>query len=194
MCNVHTLTCMCACVFVHLCDTCTFVPPNLLHTLYMDMNVQAHVHHVREYATFTVCTCAHTNRNSSFPFTMHVFLPCSTYMHNCTNQCWEVCVTGLWDGGYGIHRGFQHARCSVVNHHGNVLYDSYVAPMDKITNYRTKYSGITPQLLRDGKSVVYPLVIPTTSSAVPWCMWLGLPSSVLTVNPKFPPVHCIYTV
>ena len=59
------------------------------------------------------------------------------------------------------------ARCSVVNHHGNVLYDSYVAPMDKITDYRTKYSGITPQLLRDGESVVYPLVMPTTSSAVP---------------------------
>ena len=42
------------------------------------------------------------------------------------------------------------ARCSVVNHHGNVLYDSYVAPMDKVTDYRTKFSGITPQHLRGG--------------------------------------------
>lgn len=42
------------------------------------------------------------------------------------------------------------ARCSIVNHHGNVLYDSYVAPMDKITDYRTKVSGITPQQLRGG--------------------------------------------
>ena len=42
------------------------------------------------------------------------------------------------------------ARCSIVNHHGNVLYDSYVAPMDKITDYRTKFSGITAQHLRGG--------------------------------------------
>ena len=42
------------------------------------------------------------------------------------------------------------ARCSIVNHHGNVLYNSYVAPMDKIIDYRTKFSGITPQHLRDG--------------------------------------------
>ena len=42
------------------------------------------------------------------------------------------------------------ARCSIVNHHGNVLYDSYVAPMDKITDYRTKFSGIMPKHLRGG--------------------------------------------
>ena len=42
------------------------------------------------------------------------------------------------------------ARCSIVNHHGNVLYDSYVAPMDKITDYRTKFSGITPHHLSKG--------------------------------------------
>ena len=47
------------------------------------------------------------------------------------------------------------ARCSIVNHHGNVLYDSYVAPMDKITDYRTKFSGITPQHLRGGTVMGY---------------------------------------
>ena len=44
------------------------------------------------------------------------------------------------------------ARCSIVNHHGNVLYDSYVTPMDKITDYRTKFSGIMPKHLRGGTS------------------------------------------
>ena len=42
------------------------------------------------------------------------------------------------------------ARCSIVNHHGNILYDTYVAPMDKITDFRTQISGITPRHLRDG--------------------------------------------
>lgn len=40
------------------------------------------------------------------------------------------------------------ARCSLVNHHGNVLYDSFVAPMDTITDYRTSVSGVTPSDLR----------------------------------------------
>jgi hypothetical protein len=65
------------------------------------------------------------------------------------------------------------ARCSVVNHHGNVLYDSYVAPMDKITDYRTKFSGVTPQHLRGGtctctcNTVIYMLQKPTTIITFP---------------------------
>ena len=46
------------------------------------------------------------------------------------------------------------ARCSIVNHHGNVLYDSYVAPMDKIIDYQTEFSRITPQLLRGGTCII----------------------------------------
>ena len=30
------------------------------------------------------------------------------------------------------------AQCSVVNHHGNILYDKYVWPIDTVVNYRTK--------------------------------------------------------
>ena len=43
------------------------------------------------------------------------------------------------------------ARCSIVNHHGNTLYDKYVAPMDVITDYRTAYSGIRPWDLEGGE-------------------------------------------
>lgn len=42
------------------------------------------------------------------------------------------------------------ARACVVNHHGNVLYDSFVAPMDRITDYRTSVSGVLPKHLRGG--------------------------------------------
>ena len=42
------------------------------------------------------------------------------------------------------------ARCSVVNHHGNTLYDRFVAPMEKVTDYRTKVSGVKPRDLIDG--------------------------------------------
>ncbi|KAM4826177.1 apoptosis-enhancing nuclease-like [Thomomys bottae] len=37
------------------------------------------------------------------------------------------------------------ARCSVVSYHGDVLYDKYVRPEMPITDYRTRWSGITRQ-------------------------------------------------
>ncbi len=64
------------------------------------------------------------------------------------------------------------ARCSVVNHHGNILYDSYVAPMDTVTDYRTVYSGVRPQDLKGGKKshnihVYIPISLPPLSISLP---------------------------
>eukprot|EP00039_Didymoeca_costata_P023252 m.6490 g.6490 ORF g.6490 m.6490 type:complete len:337 (-) comp3538_c0_seq1:67-1077(-) len=39
------------------------------------------------------------------------------------------------------------ARCSIVNRYGHVLYDSYVRPKEKVTDYRTWVSGIVPKNL-----------------------------------------------
>ena len=43
------------------------------------------------------------------------------------------------------------ARVSLVNYHGEQLYDSFVLPMEPVTDYRTYVSGITPMLLRDAR-------------------------------------------
>jgi len=40
------------------------------------------------------------------------------------------------------------ARCSIVDYHGNVIYDQHIKPHDKITDYRTKWSGILPSHMR----------------------------------------------
>lgn len=40
------------------------------------------------------------------------------------------------------------ARVSVVNSSGKVLFDSYVAPTQKITDFRTEFSGIRPHHLK----------------------------------------------
>ena len=45
------------------------------------------------------------------------------------------------------------ARVSVVDYDGRQLYDSFVRPLEKITDYRTFVSGITPQLLRSARSL-----------------------------------------
>ncbi|CAH1251286.1 ISG20L2 [Branchiostoma lanceolatum] len=37
------------------------------------------------------------------------------------------------------------ARCSIVSHSGQTVYDKYVKPQHPITDYRTPYSGIRPQ-------------------------------------------------
>lgn len=45
------------------------------------------------------------------------------------------------------------ARVSLVNYHGEQLYDSFVLPKETVTDYRTFVSGITPQLLRSARSL-----------------------------------------
>src|SRR5436190_8611325 len=36
------------------------------------------------------------------------------------------------------------ARVSIVNYYGNVLFDTFVSPTQRVTDWRTKYSGIRP--------------------------------------------------
>ena len=43
------------------------------------------------------------------------------------------------------------ARVSVVNSHGHVVYDSFVAPQEKVVDYRTPVSGVKPADLKNGK-------------------------------------------
>lgn len=43
--------------------------------------------------------------------------------------------------------GNQLARISVVNYDGKVVYDEVVKPKDEITNYATRYSGMTKEVL-----------------------------------------------
>ncbi|VDM33840.1 unnamed protein product [Hydatigera taeniaeformis] len=42
------------------------------------------------------------------------------------------------------------ARVSIVNQFGHVILDVYVRPLERITNYRTNVSGITPYHMRKG--------------------------------------------
>ncbi|KAF1985039.1 hypothetical protein K402DRAFT_413487 [Aulographum hederae CBS 113979] len=44
----------------------------------------------------------------------------------------------------------QLARVSIVNYHGDLLYDSFVLPHQPVLDYRTHVSGVTAALLRPG--------------------------------------------
>lgn len=43
------------------------------------------------------------------------------------------------------------ARVSLVNHFGQVLYDTFVKPTEKVTDYRTEVSGVRPADLQNGE-------------------------------------------
>jgi RNA exonuclease 4 len=45
------------------------------------------------------------------------------------------------------------ARVSLVNYHGEQLYDSFVQPKEAVTSYRTQVSGITPRLLEKARTL-----------------------------------------
>lgn len=53
--------------------------------------------------------------------------------------------------GVGNFRISALGRVSIVNKHGFCIYDTFVDPLEKITDYCTKYSGIRPENLVDGK-------------------------------------------
>jgi RNA exonuclease 4 len=36
------------------------------------------------------------------------------------------------------------ARVSIVNYFGHVLYDAFIKPTQRVTDFRTKFSGIRP--------------------------------------------------
>lgn len=44
------------------------------------------------------------------------------------------------------------ARVCIVNAHGAVLYDEFVASTEKVVDYRTKYSGIRPKDLHPSRA------------------------------------------
>lgn len=45
------------------------------------------------------------------------------------------------------------ARVSLVNQFGKCIYDKYVKPKEKVTDYRTAFSGIRPEHVRNGEDL-----------------------------------------
>ncbi|XP_047171089.1 RNA exonuclease 4-like isoform X1 [Vigna umbellata] len=52
----------------------------------------------------------------------------------------------------GVGQGNKSAlgRVTLVNKWGNVIYDEFVRPMERVVDFRTKISGIRPRDLRKG--------------------------------------------
>ena len=46
------------------------------------------------------------------------------------------------------------ARASIVNYNGHIIYDKYVRPNGRITDFRTWVSGITPAQLKESNGAI----------------------------------------
>lgn len=77
--------------------------------------------------------------------------PASGRSSPCLSSCSTMVVAldcemvGTGPGG----RCSELARCSILDYHGNVLYDKYVRPCQPVTDYRTRWSGIQRHHLHD---------------------------------------------
>lgn len=57
-------------------------------------------------------------------------------------------MVGIGQGG----RDHMLARVSIVNEKGDIIMDKYVKPTQPVVDYRTKFSGITPEHLENAHS------------------------------------------
>uniref|UniRef100_A0A3P8SXJ4 Interferon stimulated exonuclease gene n=1 Tax=Amphiprion percula TaxID=161767 RepID=A0A3P8SXJ4_AMPPE len=77
--------------------------------------------------------------------------PASGRSSPCLSSCPTTVVAldcemvGTGPGG----RCSELARCSILDYHGNVLYDKYVRPCQPVTDFRTRWSGIRRHHLHD---------------------------------------------
>lgn len=77
-------------------------------------------------------------------FSSEVSPPCSGRSSPClgsgptTVVALDCEMVGTGPGG----RCSELARCSILDYHGNILYDKYVRPCQPVTDYRTRWSGI----------------------------------------------------
>lgn len=58
-------------------------------------------------------------------------------------------MVGVGEGGYG----HALARVSIVDFHGRQVYDSYVRPKERVADWRTKISGITPKHMAEAREL-----------------------------------------
>ena len=70
-----------------------------------------------------------------------------TYEEQCRYVAMDCEMVGI---GFRGHKSAV-ARVTVIDWNGNILMDEYVKPIQKVTDYRTFVSGITPQHLEQAE-------------------------------------------
>ncbi|KAF7989327.1 hypothetical protein HCN44_008001 [Aphidius gifuensis] len=89
------------------------------------------------------CNPKNTNQETTMKTNVNMDLENQEITKQIAIDCEMV---GVGDGTESIV-----ARVSLVNRHGACIYDKYVKPREKVTDYRTLVSGIRPEDIRNGE-------------------------------------------
>ena len=88
------------------------------------------------------------------PVLVIFFVPPLNYFNNGFSFVFSVTrIIGIDCEMVGVGFGGKDsvlARVSIVNHFGHCIYDKYVKPREKVTDYRTAVSGIRPKDIENG--------------------------------------------
>lgn len=76
---------------------------------------------------------------------------CRPNKHLINDKCIAIDCEMVGVGYNGIIS--ELARVSIVNYYGVTLMDKYVKPKQKVTDYRTQFSGINPSDLVNGRFI-----------------------------------------
>ena len=85
-----------------------------------------------------------------------MFLLCFTYYRLTKAVAMDCEMVGVGQGGMDSVL----ARVSIVNQYGRCIYDKYVKPKEYVTDFRTQFSGVRPENLKNGR--IFPLKTCTT--------------------------------
>ena len=76
-----------------------------------------------------------------------MFLLCFTYYRLTKAVAMDCEMVGVGQGGMDSVL----ARVSIVNQYGRCIYDKYVKPKEHVTDFRTQFSGVRPENLKNGR-------------------------------------------
>lgn len=65
----------------------------------------------------------------------------------------DIGVVAINCENVGVKHGNMLARVSIVNYKSKIIYDKFVKPTEKVTDYRTSLNGIQPKDIEHGEEI-----------------------------------------
>jgi len=85
-----------------------------------------------------------TKKHEHYTYKLTPFVPIASESKSVTPYVAVDCEMVMVEGNR-----HELARCSIVNYNGHVLFDKFIKPKQRITNFLTWVSGVTPAKIKN---------------------------------------------